>query len=101
MLAAGAAFAQSGNSPRDAAGSDLLRQRDQELETARSEQKRAIENEKKLRAEIDALGEDRRKFNQALIDGAARVQGYREAADRERNAHQAAAGSGAQPARLA
>jgi murein hydrolase activator len=74
MLAAGAAFAQSGNSPRDAAGSDLLRQRDQELDAARSEQKRAIENEKKLRAEIDALGEDRRKFNQALIDGAAKVK---------------------------
>ena len=74
MLAAGAAFAQSASSPRDAAGSDLLRQRDQELETARTEQKRAIENEKKLRAEIDALGEDRRKFNQALIDGAAKVK---------------------------
>ena len=60
--------------PRDAAGSDLLRQRDQELEAARAEQKRAIETEKKLRAEIDALGEDRRKFNQALIDGAAKVK---------------------------
>lgn len=74
MLTAGSAFAQSGTSPRDAAGSDLLRQRDQELEAARTEQKRAIENEKKLRAEIDALGEDRRKFNQALIDGAAKVK---------------------------
>ena len=30
--------------------------------------------EKKLRAEIDTLGEDRRKFNQALIDGAAKVK---------------------------
>src|SRR5215216_6049193 len=63
MLVSGAAFAQSGKSPRDAAGSDLLRQRDQELDAGRFEQKRAIENEKKLRAEIDALGEDRRKFN--------------------------------------
>jgi len=73
MLSPGVAFAQSDNA-RDAAGSDLLRQRDQELETARAEQKKAIENEKKLRAEIDALGEDRRKFNQALIDGAAKVK---------------------------
>jgi len=74
MLATGAAFAQSGSPVRDAPGSDLLRQRDQDLEAARAEQKKAIENEKKLRAEIDALGEDRRKFNQALIDGAAKVK---------------------------
>lgn len=73
VFVAGAAFAQSDNA-RDAAGSDLLRQRDQELETARAAQKRAIENEKKMRAEIDALGEDRRRFNQALIDGAAKVK---------------------------
>ena len=74
VLAAGAAFAQSGGPARDVAGSDLLRQRDHELEAARAEQKRAIENEKKLRAESEALGEDRRKFNQALIDGAAKVK---------------------------
>lgn len=72
-LAASAAFAQSGNAARDPA-SDLLRQRDRELETARTEQKRAVQNEKKLRVEIDALGEDRRKFTQALIDGAAKVK---------------------------
>jgi septal ring factor EnvC (AmiA/AmiB activator) len=74
MLTTGVACAQSASSPREAPGSDLLRQRDQELDAARNEQKRAIENEKKLRAEIDALGEDRRKFNQALIDGAAKVK---------------------------
>lgn len=72
-LASGAAFAQSDNA-RDAAGSELLRQRDQELETIRAEQKRALENEKKLRAESETLSEDRRKFNQALIDGAAKVK---------------------------
>ncbi len=53
-LASGAAFAQSDNA-RDAAGSELLRQRDQELETIRAEQKRALENEKKLRAESETL----------------------------------------------
>jgi septal ring factor EnvC (AmiA/AmiB activator) len=72
-LASGAAVAQSDNA-RDAAGSELLRQRDQELETIRAEQKRALENEKKLRAESETLSEDRRKFNQALIDGAAKVK---------------------------
>jgi septal ring factor EnvC (AmiA/AmiB activator) len=72
-LASGAAFAQPDNA-RDAAGSELLRQRDQELETIRAEQKRALENEKKLRAESETLSEDRRKFNQALIDGAAKVK---------------------------
>jgi ribosome-associated protein len=59
---------------RSDAASDLLRQRDLELETARADQKKAIENEKKLRAEIDALGEDRRKFTQALIEGASKVR---------------------------
>jgi septal ring factor EnvC (AmiA/AmiB activator) len=72
-LASGAVFAQSDNA-RDAAGSELLRQRDQEFETIRAEQKRALENEKKLRAESETLSEDRRKFNQALIDGAAKVK---------------------------
>ena len=72
-LASGAVFAQSNNA-RDAVGSELLRQRDQELETIRAEQKRALENEKKLRAESETLSEDRRKFNQALIDGAAKVK---------------------------
>jgi septal ring factor EnvC (AmiA/AmiB activator) len=70
LLAAGAASAQS----RSDAASDLLRQRDLELETARADQKKAIETEKKLRAEIDALGEDRLKFTQALIEGAAKVK---------------------------
>src|SRR5262245_8218385 len=72
LLAAGGALAQSGN-PRDTSGSDLLRQRDRELEATRADQKKAIENERKLRAESAALSEDRRKFNQALIDGAAKV----------------------------
>jgi hypothetical protein len=40
LLAAGAASAQS----RSDAASDLLRQRDLELETARADQKKAIEN---------------------------------------------------------
>jgi septal ring factor EnvC (AmiA/AmiB activator) len=51
---------------------DSLRQREQELEAIRNEQKKAVETEAKLRSEIEAVGEDRRKLNQALIDAAAR-----------------------------
>ncbi len=53
---------------------DALRQRDQELEAIRTEQRKAAEIQNKLKEEIGAIGEDRRKFNQALIDGAARLR---------------------------
>src|SRR3954465_2504788 len=53
---------------------DALRQRDQELEAIRIEQKKAAEIQAKLKEEVDAIGEDRRKLNQALIDGAARLR---------------------------
>ena len=53
---------------------DALRQRDRELEAVRSEQKKAAETRANLQKEIDAIGEDRRKLNQALIDTAARMR---------------------------
>ena len=53
---------------------DALRQRDQELESVRSEQKKAAETQAKLQAEVAAIGEDRRKLNLALIATAARVR---------------------------
>jgi septal ring factor EnvC (AmiA/AmiB activator) len=53
---------------------DALRQHDQEIEAIRLEQRKAAELQAKLKEEIDAIGEDRRKFNQALIDGAARLR---------------------------
>jgi septal ring factor EnvC (AmiA/AmiB activator) len=60
----------------DAPGTaDALKQRDQELQAAREAQKRATEAEARLRAEIAALGEDRRKLNEQLIEGAARLRG--------------------------
>src|SRR3979490_2666415 len=52
---------------------DDLKQREQELEGLRTEQKKALENEAKLKREIEAIGDDRRKFNQQIIDTAARV----------------------------
>jgi murein hydrolase activator len=69
VLAFGAATAQT---PKPSL--DEVRQRDQELEAVRAQQRKAIDSEKKLRAEIDAIGEDRRKLNQSLIDTAAGIR---------------------------
>jgi septal ring factor EnvC (AmiA/AmiB activator) len=53
---------------------EAIRRHDQELEALRGQQKQAQEAESKLQAEIAAIGEDRRKLNQNLIDTAARMQ---------------------------
>jgi septal ring factor EnvC (AmiA/AmiB activator) len=53
---------------------DVLQQRDKELEDVRSQQKNAAEAEARLKLEIEAIGEDRRKLNQALIDTAGRLR---------------------------
>src|SRR5262245_64756018 len=37
---------------------DTIKQRDQELSAIRAEQKRAVENEAKLRREIESIGDD-------------------------------------------
>ena len=60
---------------RAAVDADALKQRDQELEAIRAQQKSAAETEKRLRLEIEQLGSDRRKFNQALLDAAAKIRG--------------------------
>jgi septal ring factor EnvC (AmiA/AmiB activator) len=57
---------------------DALRQRDQDLDVLRVEQKKAQENEVRLRREIESIGSDRQKLNQQLIDTAARVRGVEE-----------------------
>jgi septal ring factor EnvC (AmiA/AmiB activator) len=54
---------------------DTIKQREQELEIARAQQKSAAEVQEKLKADIAALGQDRAKLNQQLIDIAARVRG--------------------------
>jgi septal ring factor EnvC (AmiA/AmiB activator) len=56
------------------AAADALKQRDQELDAALGRQRNSAEAQAKLRTEIEALGQDRRKFNQQLIDTAARVR---------------------------
>jgi len=56
------------------ASPDALKQREQELEAAREEQKRSADQQAKLKADIAAIGEDRSKLNQQLIDVASRVR---------------------------
>jgi len=53
---------------------DDIKQRAQELEAARAQQKSATELQEKLKAEIAAIGQDRSKLNQELIDIAAKVR---------------------------
>ncbi len=60
--------AQTQGKPSDTA--DTLKQRNQELEKLRGEQNKAAEAEAALKREIEALGSDRRKLNQSLIDTA-------------------------------
>ena len=53
---------------------DTIKQRDQELEAIRAEQSKAAETEARLKAEIAAIADDRRKLNQQLIDTTSRVR---------------------------
>src|SRR5258708_26050118 len=57
-----------------AVSSDAIKAREQELEAARAQQKSAAESQEKLKADIAALGQDRSKLNQQLIDIAAQVR---------------------------
>jgi septal ring factor EnvC (AmiA/AmiB activator) len=52
--------------------------REEELEKIRADQKKQAEIEAKLKAELDSLGEDRRKLNQLLIGSAATARAVEE-----------------------
>jgi murein hydrolase activator len=52
---------------------DTLKQREHELEALRGEQRKALEREAALKREIESIGDDRRKFNQQIIETASRV----------------------------
>ncbi|MHC6154075.1 murein hydrolase activator EnvC family protein [Bradyrhizobium elkanii] len=54
---------------------DAIKQREQELEAAREQQRKATELQEKLKADIAAIGQDRSKLNQQLIDIAGQVRG--------------------------
>lgn len=73
-LGAAAALAQSDTPPRAGPDNELLKKRTQELDAAKAGRDKAAEAEKKLRAEIETLAEDRRRFNQTLIDSAASIR---------------------------
>jgi septal ring factor EnvC (AmiA/AmiB activator) len=53
---------------------DAIKQREQELEATREEQRKAAELQQKLKADITAIGQDRSKLNQQLIDIAGQVR---------------------------
>jgi len=80
MGGVGAVFAQNDSSQAaktaiaTQSDNDILKARERELEAARNEQKRAAETEARLRAEIESLGNDRRKLNADLIATAARMR---------------------------
>ena len=60
--------------PAGAPAADAIKQRDQELEAIRAEQQRALENETRLKREVETIGDDRRLLNQQLVDTATRVR---------------------------
>src|SRR5689334_11464525 len=60
--------------PPSAVSAEAIKQREQELEAARVEQKNAAELRQKLQADIAAIGQDRSKLNQQLIETATQVR---------------------------
>jgi septal ring factor EnvC (AmiA/AmiB activator) len=53
---------------------DAIKQREQELDAARAQQKSAAELQQKLKADMAAIGQDRSKLNQRLIEIAGQVR---------------------------
>ena len=76
MILLPAAAQDAASTPQTTAASpDAIKQREQELEATRAQQKSASELQQKLKADIAAIGQDRSKLNQQLIDIAAQVRG--------------------------
>lgn len=73
-LTAAAAAQQTPAVPANTEKTAVLDQHQQELDKLRAEQKKASETEAALTREIEALGADRRKLNQDLIDTAGRIR---------------------------
>lgn len=72
-----AAAAQPADKPAQAQGSDkadALKQRDEELKALREQQQKSTETEAEIKRQIEEIGNDRRKLNQALIDSAAKLR---------------------------
>ncbi|MGA7808883.1 murein hydrolase activator EnvC family protein, partial [Bradyrhizobium sp.] len=60
--------------PTTATSPDAIKEREKEMEAARVEQQNALLAQQKMKADIAAIGEDRAKLNQQLIEIAARVR---------------------------
>jgi murein hydrolase activator len=73
-LPATAQVATATATPAATLSPDAIKQREQELEATRAQQKSAAEAQERLKADITAIGQDRAKFNQQLIDIAAQVR---------------------------
>jgi murein hydrolase activator len=73
-LAAAAAAQQAPIVPANTEKTAILDQHQQELAKLRGEQRKANETEAALTREIEALGADRRKLNQDLIETAGRIR---------------------------
>ena len=72
-----AAPAQQPAGPAQAQGSDkadALQKRDEELKALREQQQKSTEAEAEIKRQIEEIGNDRRKLNQALIDSAAKLR---------------------------
>lgn len=68
------AIAQAAKTQVAAPDPEVIKQRTLELEATREQQKKAAELAQKLKADIAAIGQDRTKLNQQLIDIAGRVR---------------------------
>jgi septal ring factor EnvC (AmiA/AmiB activator) len=69
------AAAQTATPAQNASASpDAIKQREQDLDAARAAQKVSADAQAKLKAEIAAIGQDRSKLNEQLIDVAGKVR---------------------------
>ena len=68
------ALAQGAVKQVSAPDPEAIRQRTQELESAREQQKKAADLEQKLKADVAAIGQDRAKLNEQLIALATQVR---------------------------
>lgn len=68
-------LAQADKQPDKSDKLDALKQREGELQAAREAQRQSADAEAALKREIEQIGADRRKLNEALIDTAAKLRG--------------------------
>src|SRR3569832_1123819 len=77
LAVSGVALAQTAPSPAQTQSGDrldTLKQRDEDLKALREQQQKSTQTEAEIKRQIEEIGNDRRKLNQALIDGAAKLR---------------------------